>query len=236
MECDIDSRIENEQFYIDILSPYFNIQVIANSNKTLKFSDETRKNMSDSAKKLWATDKRTEQASSYFKEQWKDESYREKIIAVAKKTWESEDYRKKMSDNAKKQWEDPLYVAQKSKEKKEWWLIKENWDKMHKFNITRTVSEEQKIKISQTLTGTKWSEERRNSHINSIKKTGYSLFWGVSYCKNNRNWRCSVTINGRFKHIGAFTSEIECAIGREHYIICNGIENQRLNHVSSSGE
>jgi group I intron endonuclease len=45
---DINNLINREQFYIDELSPSFNIRLIAQSNLGLKFTNETKENMSKS--------------------------------------------------------------------------------------------------------------------------------------------------------------------------------------------
>lgn len=192
--------------------------------------------MSEAAYKLWETEDRIEKGRDYLKRKWQDEQYRDKIKNVAKRTWESEDHRIKMSQNAKNQWSDPEYVLRKSKEKKEWWLVDENKEKMISILKQRRPSEEVRIRISKTLTGRKWSDSQMQKNKDKDKKNGASLFWGVTYSKKNRNWRCCYVLDKKSKHIGVFETEIEAAIAREHFILINGIENQRLNKISSTGE
>lgn len=47
LECEKDKLIENEQFYIDALNPFFNIRKIADSPLGTKMSEETRQKMRD---------------------------------------------------------------------------------------------------------------------------------------------------------------------------------------------
>jgi group I intron endonuclease len=54
--CPIDDLIKTEQFYIDAYDPYFNICKIAGSRLGTKQSEETKRKLSESAKKRKASD------------------------------------------------------------------------------------------------------------------------------------------------------------------------------------
>jgi group I intron endonuclease len=69
-ECEIDEVLENEQKYMDILKPHYNIAKIAGNNLGIKRTKEVK------LKK-----------SILQKEKWKDEDYRNKHIEKLSKNW-----------------------------------------------------------------------------------------------------------------------------------------------------
>ena len=47
LECNKDKLIEIEQFFIDAYTPYFNVRLIADNNKGIKMSEETKRKIAD---------------------------------------------------------------------------------------------------------------------------------------------------------------------------------------------
>lgn len=185
MECAVDQLVKNEQFYIDILNPFFNSRRIANSNSGVKYDERIIRKMSERTKKRFMDNpKLIDSARLLSKERWNDDEYRNTVTSKIRERCLDEDYRKKLSESHM---------------------------------------------------GLGWSEKRYISDAKMVKTKGSSMYWGVTFDKKEKKYKASVTLNSKTKQLGTFNSEIEAVIGREHYILFNGMEYQKLNHVSSSG-
>jgi group I intron endonuclease len=74
-------------------------------------------------------------------------------------------------------------------------------------------SEEAKKKIALTKLG------ERNPFFGKKPNDASSKYYGVSKTVGHNNWRATVTINGRTKHIGYFKTEIEAGQAFNDYVI-----------------
>jgi group I intron endonuclease len=100
-ECPANVLIEREQYYIDTLSPTFNINMIANSNYGRKWSDETRAKMSEAQKGLKkgqpAPNKgkpHSEETKAKLRKAWE----KRRLIPISEETREK--YRERMIGNS----------------------------------------------------------------------------------------------------------------------------------------
>lgn len=59
--CDESELINNEQFFIDSYNPWFNVRILAHSNLGIKYSEESKKRMSEAQKKCVHSPERLEQ-------------------------------------------------------------------------------------------------------------------------------------------------------------------------------
>lgn len=89
--CFSEFLVIREQYYIDTLTPFFNIRKIANSNLGIKFSDETKKKLSKSHLGYKHTDEQRRKISEYHTGRKKSPETRLRMSLAQKKQVHSEE-------------------------------------------------------------------------------------------------------------------------------------------------
>lgn len=114
----------------------------------------------------------------------------------------------------------------------------ETKEKMSASRIGKVLSPETKNKISEANKGKIFSKSHkanisknhhdvfgRNNPRFGKKFNGSSNFDGVYFKSANKKWCASVRINGKQKHIGIYSSELEAAKARDAFVIKNNLQN-----------
>lgn len=61
--------------------------------------------------------------------------------------------------------------------------------------------------------------DNKENNLNRYKFAGTSSkFKGVSWYKGSQKWQCIACVNGKGKHLGYFTSELEAALAYDNYV------------------
>jgi hypothetical protein len=70
---------------------------------------------------------------------------------------------------------------------------------------------------------------RQQNQYNRCKQASSSRYKGVSYCKQMKRWRASISINGRQKNLGRFSSEEDAALAHDAAAVLHHGEFAMLN-------
>jgi len=61
-------------------------------------------------------------------------------------------------------------------------------------------------KLNNNVSNLRWSTHSENNQNASISKRNTSGVRGVTFNKSNKKWRVQIKLNGKYKHLGLFTS------------------------------
>jgi group I intron endonuclease len=157
-ECEKENLIVREQYYIDTLKPYFNVAKKAGSSLGIKHTDEAKKNMSIAQKGRKHTDKTKEKISESHKGMVHTKETKEKLRDInlgKKQSKETIEKRvtKTIGRKNSQETKDKMSKAHTGKK-----MSKEAIEKTRQANLGRIpwnkgkkMSEEQKLKISETF-------------------------------------------------------------------------------------
>jgi group I intron endonuclease len=123
-ECELFHIDEKEKFWINKLTPAYNLTVGGDGGDTFSKKPEymkeiTRKKLSNHAKKMWSNPAYREKQSELAKDRWNDQGYREKQSELAKDRWENQTYREHITKKARENAQKPEYLAKISAAVKE---------------------------------------------------------------------------------------------------------------------
>ena len=95
-------------------------------------------------------------------------------------------------------------------------------------------------KTNNHVTNLRWCSSSQNGMNRSKQSSASSsVYKGVSWHKAAHKWHAQITLDGKLKHIGYFTSEVKAAIAYSNDAICHFAEFAFLNVIpieSISGE
>ena len=86
-------------------------------------------------------------------------------------------------------------------------------------------------KTNNSVCNLRWCSSSQNSMNRSKQANTTSNYKGVSWHKPTHMWRAQISIDGRLKHIGYFTSEVKAAIAYNNDAICHFAEFACLNVI-----
>lgn len=88
------------------------------------------------------------------------------------------------------------------------------------------VNHKDSIRINNSFENLEWVNRRENQTHRLFRIKRSSQYFGVSYIKNNDNWRAMIRINNKSKWIGAFDTELKAHEAVQSALIQYGIKNK----------
>lgn len=178
--CEKDSVLEHEQWFLDYLTPQYN--VAKNASAPLlgrKHSKETRRKISEAIKgRCVSWNKGTNMSGMKGKKQTPEHTA--KIVAALKGRTFSEEHKRKLSENHAdvKGANSPSYGKKHTEESKQkmseahklWWANHPGFKPNRQDKKNCTLSQEHKNKISEALKGYQKSEEHKKKQSEALKK------------------------------------------------------------------
>ncbi len=88
-----------------------------------------------------------------------------------------------------------------------------------------------RTKTNNDVSNLRWCSQSQNLMNMTKRSNTTSTYKGVHWYKNNQKWHSRITIDGKQKHIGYFTSEVQAASAYNNYAIIHFKEFACLNVI-----
>ncbi len=86
-------------------------------------------------------------------------------------------------------------------------------------------------KTNNCVTNLRWCSPTQNSMNKSKQANTTSTYKGVGWHKQAQKWCAQISVNGKPKHLGYFTNEIQAAVAYNNAAICHYAEFACLNVI-----